>query len=222
MDKTSLPKSFFLWSDLPSDLMDELSRASRMVTYAPDQMLFPQEQSARCLCVLVAGEARVYAKSPLPQSAALLKTMQAGAIFGVHSIFNADMPPQSRIVATKPCRLALIPADVWENILCKHPPTMANYVRFLTQRVQFLNRKICYLTASSAEQRLSLYLISEITHDDKPTTLPLSAVELADLLDVGRASLYRAFDRLTKDGFLSRRGREYCLHRREELLGYYR
>ena len=101
------------------------------------------------------------------------------------------------------------------------PRAMANYVRFLTQRIQFLNRKIRYLTAGSAERRLALYLLSEIPKENVPTRLELTAVSLADLLDLGRASLYRAMDRLTEDGFLVRSGREFCLLHRDKLLTYY-
>ena len=98
---------------------------------------------------------------------------------------------------------------------------MANYVKFLTQRIHFLNQKIRYLTAGSAERRLALYLLSEIPEENVPVTLPISAVSLADLLDLGRASLYRAIDQLTEDGFLIRNGHEYRLLQRDKLSSYY-
>ena len=103
----------------------------------------------------------------------------------------------------------------------KNPPSYENYVRFLTQRIEFLNQKIQYLTAGCAERRLSLYLISQIPEDEVATRLDISAVSLADLLDLGRASLYRAMDRLSADGFLTRDGHIYTLHHREQLLTHY-
>jgi CRP-like cAMP-binding protein len=106
-------------------------------------------------------------------------------------------------------------------MLTLHAPTMASYVRFLTRRIQFLNRKIRYLTAGSAEQRLALYLLSEIPEEGVPVRLEISAVSLADLLDLGRASLYRAMDRLSEDGFLVRNGHEYRLLQRDKLLTHY-
>ena len=135
--------------------------------------------------------------------------------------FQFRDPPQSTIIAERPCRIVLIPATLWEKILTSHAPTMASYVVFLTQRIGFLNKKIQYLTAGSAERRLSLYLSSQIPEDNTPTRLNISAVSLADLLDLGRASLYRALDKLTSDGFLIREGHTYTLCNREAMLSYY-
>ena len=52
-------------------------------------------------------------------------------------------------------------------------------------------------------------------------TLTVSLSDLSELLDVGRASLYRAFDRLTADGFLQKDGRTVRLIDREAMLRAY-
>ncbi len=214
-------RRFHLWSSLPDALWAQLSKQMRQVDFAPEEIIFPHDSTNQCLCVLLSGQAKVYARSPDSSHAALLRTMDAGAVFGVHCIFDADMLPQSRIVAQKACRVLLIPCYAWEQILTQHPETMAGYVRFLTQRIRFLNQKIRYLTAGSAERRLALYLLSEIPEENVAVRLPHSAVSLADLLDLGRASLYRAIDQLTQDGFLVRNGHEYTLLQREKLISYY-
>lgn len=214
-------RRFHLWRELPDELWQRLSDGMQQITIPAGDTIFPDEQTSSCLCVLLSGQAKVHAHSPDHSHAALLRTMEAGAIFGVHCIFNADMPPQSHIVAQKPCCVLLIPCQLWEQMLSLHAPTMANYVKFLTQRIHFLNQKIRYLTAGSAERRLALYLLSEIPEENVPVTLPISAVSLADLLDLGRASLYRAIDQLSEDGFLVRNGHEYRLLQRDKLSSYY-
>ena len=214
-------RRFHLWRELPDGLWDKLSAKMQLIDISAGDVIFPDNRTNGCLCVLISGQAKVHALSPDPAHAALLRTMEAGAVFGVHCIFNADLLPQSHIVAQKPCRVLLIPCALWEEILAAHAPTMANYVRFLTQRIHFLNQKIRYLTAGSAERRLALYLLSEILQENVPITLSISAVSLADLLDLGRASLYRAIDRLTEDGFLVRNGHEYTLLHRDELTTHY-
>ena len=62
---------------------------------------------------------------------------------------------------------------------------------------------------------------SFIPEEDMPVRLEISAVSLADMLDLGRASLYRAMDRLSQDGFLVRNGHEYRLLQRDKLLTHY-
>ncbi len=210
-----------IWEALPEELWTQLKAGMRWQQYASGQTIFPDGDSDNCLCLLWSGKARVYARSSDSAHTALLRTMHAGALFGVHCIFNADMPPQSTIVANAECSVLLIPSSLWEEILMSHQETMKRYLRFLTQRIEFLNQKIQYLTAGCAERRLALYLVSQISEDETPTRLDISAVSLADLLDLGRASLYRAMDRLTEDGYLTRDGHEYTLHNRDSLLTHY-
>jgi len=214
-------RKFHIWEALPDDMWKRLKAGMRWRQYTPGQTIFPDGDSDNCLCLLWSGQARVYARSTDSAHTALLRTMHAGALFGVHCIFNADMPPQSTIVASSACTVLLVPSSLWEEILTSHPETMKRYLRFLTQRIEFLNQKIQYLTAGCAERRLALYLVSQIPLDETPTRLDISAVSLADLLDLGRASLYRAMDRLTADGYLTRDGHEYTLHNRESLLTHY-
>ena len=217
---TSIRK-FHLWATLPDELWQELSCAIGWHEFNAGETIFPASQTNNCLCVLWSGSARVFARSDDLTHAALLRTMDSGAVCGVHCVFNADMPPQSSIIAVKPSQVLLVPSSLWERILAAHQQTMANYIRFLTQRIEFLNRKVQYLTAGSAERRLALYLLSQIPQDNVATRLTISAVSLADLLDLGRASLYRAMDKLTADGFLERNGHDYTLHHRETMLAHY-
>lgn len=214
-------RKFHLWSKLPDELWQPLETQMTWKDFSTGETIFPSDETNQYLCVLWNGRARVYAKTSTPSHASLLRTMEAGNVFGVHCVFNSDIPPQSHIIASQDCRILLIPAKAWETVLVSHAPTMAHYISFLTNRIEFLNRKVQYLTAGSAERRLSLYLLSQIETDGVPTRLDVSAVSLADLLDLGRASLYRALEKLTSDGFLSRDGHTYTLHNREMMLIHY-
>ena len=214
-------KKFHLWESLNDATWKILYQSIKQYCFPSGEKIFPSEKTDHALCVLWSGQARVFANSPDPRHAALLRTMDAGAVFGVHSIFHSDIPPQSEIVAHKDCTVITVASDVWERILTSDPFVMAEYLRFLTRRIEFLNQKIQYLTAGCTERRLALFLMSQIPQDDLAVRLNISAVSLADLLDVGRASLYRALDRLTEDGFLTRQGHEYTLHDRNKLLSYY-
>lgn len=210
-------RRFHLWAHLPDELWSKLYAAMRWQTVAAKQEITLCANDSRCLCVLWSGQASVYAKAADASHGALLRTMDAGTVFGVHCVFSHETPPFSRVVANKPCRVLLIPAEVFEAALLSHGETMAGYVRFLTQRVDFLNQKIQYLTSGSAEQRLAAYLL-RIIPDDQPQQLAHSATALADLLNIGRASLYRAIRQLTDDGFLVREGRKYRLMHRDALI----
>ena len=93
------------------------------------------------------------------------------------------------------------------------------YLGFLSGRIRYLNRKIGFLSAGSAERKLALYLASL---GKETVRLDASISALSELLDVGRASLYRAFDKLTEDGFIRKEGRNFTLLDAEGMLNAYR
>ncbi len=84
---------------------------------------------------------------------------------------------------------------------------MANYLSFLTGRIFYLNRRIDAYTGGSAECRLAMYLLDNQQDGVPPkVTLPFGMNKLAELLGIGRASLYRAMETLEKKGIAARKG----------------
>lgn len=113
----------------------------------------------------------------------------------------------------------MIEPEAVRRLLEESRPFREHYISFLTGRIRFLNQKIGYLTAGSAEFKLSHYLLS--LGEYQTVVLPISMSALAEMLDLGRASLYRAFDTLTEDGFISKQGKTIILNDREGMAKYY-
>lgn len=149
--------------------------------------------------------------------ATLLRYLCEGDAFGVANLFN-DEPFVSIVKAHKRCRVFFITESAVRAMLESDRKFLYRYLTFLSERVCYLNRKIGYLTAGSAERRLALYLCSlQSTEID----LSVSFSALSELLDVGRASLYRAFDRLCADGLIRKDGRMITLVDAEALRTAY-
>ena len=127
------------------------------------------------------------------------------------------------------CEVLFIPADTVKYLLENDKTVMYNYVNFLSDRICFLNRKISCLTAGSVERRLALYLCSAIevsfnvNENDAvyDLALPVSFSSLATMLDIGRASLYRAFDRLEADGFITKNGNHITVRDFRRMIEFY-
>ena len=106
---------------------------------------------------------------------------------------------------------ALIEND--KNVMC-------SFMTTLSTKIVYLNKKINSLTAGSAERKLSVFLADNAVsgvYEQKN-----SASAIAEMLDIGRASLYRAFDRLREDGFLQKDGRNLCLLDPDAMLDAYK
>ncbi|MFR7473244.1 MAG: Crp/Fnr family transcriptional regulator [Christensenellales bacterium] len=98
---------------------------------------------------------------------------------------------------------------------------MANYLSFLTGRIFYLNRRIDAYTGGSAECRLAMYLLDNQQDGVPPkVTLPFGMNKLAELLGIGRASLYRAMETLEKKGIVAREGKCIAILKPNDLLHY--
>lgn len=169
----------------------------------------------RRLGVLLTGRAVVNTNGATKN--ALLRFMNAGDLFGVANLFT-DEPYVSVIRADKKCRVLFLTEAAVHALLEREPAFLHRYISFLSGRVCYLNQKIAYLTAGSAERRLALYLSAQ-KHAE--LTLQISLSALSELLDVGRASLYRALDRLVADGYIEKNGRSIRILDRDALTNAY-
>ena len=205
------------FSDLDQRKAEEIfsTHACRVCDYADGETILSPEEGERAVGLLLSGSASVTTKDASRR--ALLRLLGAGEIFGVSNLFS-DEAFTTRITAIKKCRVFFLPREATFTLLSSDPVFLSRYLEVLCNRVGFLNRKIGYLTAGSAERRLALYLSSFGESEILPS-VSLSA--LSDLLDVGRASLYRAFDRLEKDGFIQKEGRRIVILNTEAMLKAY-
>ncbi len=180
-----------------------------------DGLLRSPHDRAGTVGLLLSGSATVM--TPDPSRSVLLRHLSAGDLFGVANLFSSE-PFISTIRATTACTCVIFTEAAISYLLEQSPTFRMDYIAFLSGRICFLNRKIGYLTAGSAERRLALYLASFASED---IVLTESISSLSELLDLGRASIYRAFDRLQSDGFLIKDGRHITLLNRDALLKAY-
>ena len=198
-----------LFADAEKENIDRLLTAGEVRTFAAGESL---SGGAKCLGVLISGAAAVLSTDR--GRTVLLRTLAVGDVFGAAALFCPEDLPLSRIEASSPCSVLFFPFSAIDSLLAADPACRGAYLRFLSGRIRFLNRKICCFTAGSAQRRLSLWLAAE-EHDT--VTLPGSLSSLAELLDIGRASLYRALDHLTNSGAITRNGRQITIISRELL-----
>ena len=170
----------------------------------------------RSIGIILSGTALVLSADS--ERNVLLRRLSQGDIFGVSGVFSKDQKFVSRIVAKNACTVAFISAEGLAFLLENDKTVLYNYIDFLSDRIRFLNRKIKFFTSGSAERRLALYLDS---FGEETLTLTESMSAIAEMLDIGRASLYRAFDKLTDDGFIIRDKDTVKIVDRQKMINYY-
>ena len=146
----------------------------------------------------------------------LLKTMGVGEIFGIANLYAEDVCFPSVIIADKKATVLFIDGDAFKSFIENDSSALKCYLRFLSQKIVYLNKKIATFSASSAESKLAIYL-TEYSKEDS-FSLSISMSELAKTLGLGRASLYRALDKLVASELIARDGANIRIIDREDLL----
>lgn len=177
----------------------------RVVDFEDGDSILSQNETTHKAGIFLSGQA--VATTCDDSKNTLLRFFESGDFFGIANLFtNEDYV--SSIRAKKKCRVFFFTEKAIRELLETDKTFLYNYLGFLSGRICYLNRKIRYLTAGSAERRLALYL-SSFRQDTIELDASLSS--LSELLDIGRASLYRAFDTLIADGYIEKNGRSIRL-----------
>lgn len=174
-----------------------------------------------CLTILTEGGATVHSVSGGGDF--VLRTLRPGDMTGAASLFAVSDAAQTvtHVIADKPTRVVCVSEDAIRSLISTDPAFALRYIAFLTGRIRFLNRRLSCLTAGSAAARLAAWLDTTAPEGASAFDLPVPMSRLCDALDIGRASLYRAEEELTAQGFLVRDGRRITLPDRAGMCRAY-
>ena len=188
--------------------LDRLLDQSELLQVSRGETIYTPHHFRRCLGVLLSGRVRVSKES------LVVSTLSAGDLFGAAALFTDCEDYATTLTALSDCSLALMPQAGVAGLLRESPEFAEHYVRYLSGRIQFLSGRLDAVSAGTAERKLGQYLLSNADEEGK---LTLSATQLSARLGVGRATLYRAFEALERDGAIRRQGKSIQILRREML-----
>lgn len=177
--------------------------------FAKGEVIYDPENAHRALAFVIKGQVRVC------HGRVVMNVLSAGDVFGAAALYGSTEPYPSTVVAATDCRIQLIPQDTVSRWMSAVPRVGENYVRFLSDRIRFLNRRLSTLTAGQTDGKLWKYLLA-YRDADGVVTLSGGMTELAERLDMGRSSLYRSLDTLTDAGRIRRQGKQILVLKAED------
>ena len=211
MEYTDTVANMFLFAGMPGDLIEKAIQDTgcEIVSYTSGESIFDPEDFQRKLGLVLEGRVCVYGGQ------VLLNMIGAGGVFGAAALFGKNKVYCSRLLALGACKVMFFTEELVQSLISRNGTAAMNYVRFLSDRIRFLNSKIATFTADSAKSKLMRYLVSQAELQNNPegnVVLPVSCQKLAESLNIGRASLYRAFEQLENDGLIRRSGKAVALY----------
>ncbi len=205
--KIQLVASTFLFDRVDEIMVEHVVSDSRCQRerYPKGARIFDETHFRRSLGILLSGEVRVDKQTPEGKYMKMSR-LGPGECFGAAAMFSHREQYATVLTVEKTAEVLFLPEELIRWAMHRDFTITENYIRYLSDRIWFLNEKISGLTAGSAEQRLAMFLAEHSGADGRLNT---SMTELSRQLNIGRASLYRAVESLEERGMLRRDGK--CL-----------
>ncbi len=185
--------------------------SAEIISFGAHEIAYSSSAERVRIGILLSGKARVETDAQ-----ALVKSLRIGELFGIANLYAEDEPFPTAIVTTSPAKILFLDGEAVKKLIENEPEILKNYLAFQSRKIVYLNRKITTLTAGSAEKKLAVFLLDY--EQDCIFTPPCPMSRLAELLGMGRASLYRAIDALCDEGLIEKQGKNLILRNKDALL----
>lgn len=173
-----------------------------IVIYESGSTICTHDSFERRLGCIVDGEISVRKSG----SSLEIRSLGSGEVFGAECIYSPRPYYPVEIVSTEKSKVFFLDKAAVYRLMMLDPAFSSNFIALLSDTIYYLYNCVSIYTGGSAENRLAAYLLENFA-GYKTLTLKQSYSSLAVTLDIGRASLYRAFDSLTQAGAIEKEGR---------------
>lgn len=189
-----------------NDLCTIAEEYATFSVYEKNEVIFSENNYTRCLVIIIKGSASVTKQSG--NSKILMNILKKGDIFGMATLFYEEENYLTQITALEKVTLAVFSKENVKKIFSLYPSVSENYITILSEKIHFLNKKISTYTKAETLQKVASFILQYVNEDKTVSDLPYSITSIADALNVGRASVYRAFDTLENDSVIKREGKK--------------
>ncbi len=196
-----------------SDLLEEQEKTT--VIYKRGDVIYSPDKYEESIGFIIRGNVSVVK----PASEVIISNLTKGDLFGAVTLYSQRGYYVSSLVATTETKVLFINKNTVNVLMLSDGVLATNFISYLSDRIYYLNSRIDSFTGGSAESRLASYLI-DCFGGYKTLQLKQPYTKLAVSLDIGRASLYRAFDNFIDAGAIEKDGKYIRLLNEDKLKEY--
>jgi len=190
----------FLFSGMSeSEIIGYLNECEHL-HYSSGDIIHSSKSPLHGIGIVLSGRARIISGN----NDTLLRILKQDDFFGVASLFSIDEHNRTSVIASCKCSILVIPENVVMRIISSDKNAAMRYIKFLSDRINFLNSRIGSLSAGDSVAKVAGYILSLNFNSDGVALLEEALTNVASRLNIGRASLYRTIDRFVADGFIKR------------------
>lgn len=135
--------------------------------------------------------------------------------FGVIAAFSCEDFPTD-IYAVSAVEILFFSKSQIIEFMEKNHKISLNMIEFLTDRINFLNKRIATFTCTTVEEKLASFLLSQYARYKTPQ-IPFNCQKTSAVINSGRASVYRALTALADAGYITYDTKKIIINDPKEL-----
>ncbi len=195
-------KNLFLFKGLSEQEIDkivsDISFEER--DYLKKEVIYSPDNFNKKIGFIMNGECEVEKPSSFSGHVPLNK-LSRGDSFGVVALFNDTAEFPTQIISKTATRILFLTQDDVIKLINTSSVISLNIIKFLTGRIGFLNDRVAAFSGCSVEEKLINYIL-ELSRKHNSLEFDFNKKHASEVLNCGRASLYRALDSLSDCGLI--------------------
>ena len=207
-----------LFSDLPSDQIDELGEISVSRRYRKGEIIFSEGDEGNGFYIVREGRLKVSKISPEGKEK-ILHIFGPGQPVGEVPVFSGENFP-ANAEAIENCRVLFFPRDAFVRLIERHPSLSMNMLGILSRRLREFSNQIEQLSLKEVPGRLASYLVDLSREQDTEEVVELnvSKTQLASLLGTIPETLSRIFLKMSEQQLIRVDGKRIRIRDLEGLI----
>lgn len=200
----------FLFADADEEIILNVINKANIVEFSSKQPIVAENPKSLALILSGKAEAR--------QNGLILRILESGDIFGIAALFSSEKAAVSEIYAKGKTKVAFISEELLLELFKADFSLVSKYISFQADRICYLNQRLSECSGNNTLAKTAAYLYhTAISQNSLSPTLMLNMSQLSSALGIGRASLYRAVNKLEAESIISKRDDEIIINNIHEL-----
>ena len=201
-----------LFSAFQDAQLAEVAHFSRVVSAAPDEILFHENETCSAIYCLISGVVKLYIIGP-DQHEKALEFVEPGQTFAEAAMFSGQGYPVTAM-ALDDSRLISIDAYSLSRYLRQHPDLTWQMLAVMSRRLHQLVGQIRSVSLQNAEQRVASYLLENYDPAEPERAvgrIPPRRSELASMLGLTTETLCRVVANFRRRGWIGTSERDIVI-----------
>ena len=167
--------------------------------YSRGDIIYSPESFSSEVGFVLSGECEVL-QHTCDGGKVILNTLRAKDSFGILAVFRDGVFP-TEVYAKRRCEVLFISKEELLKLIGRSPNVALNIIKFLAERVGFLNSRLETTTLGTVDKKLASYLLSFAKEAGKDS-FALNFKRCSETICAGRASVYRSINSLRNRGYI--------------------